>query len=82
MEPIQTAAGIGIDQCRLQIVFAQKPCERAHRPGRPLRGAIRRPRSEASRNRCRRLDRLLIERFGFPAEPAEALVPDRPEASR
>jgi hypothetical protein len=82
MEPIQTAADIGIDQCRLQIVFAQKPCERTHCAGRPLRAAISRPRSKASRNRCRRLDCLLVERFGFPAEPAEALIPDRPEASR
>ena len=82
MEPIRAAARIGIDQCRLQVVFAQKPTERAHRPCRPLRAAIRPPRSKAGRNRCCRLDRLLIERFGFLAEPAEALGPDRPEASR
>ena len=82
MKPIQTAARIGIDQRCLQVVFAQKPSERAHRPRRPLRAAIRRPCSKASRNRCRRLDWLLIERFGLPAEPAEALRPNRSKVSR
>ena len=82
MKPIRTAARIGIDQRCLQVVFAQKPTERAHRPCRPLRAAIRPPRSKAGGNRCCRLDGLLIERFGFLADPAEALGPDRPEASR
>src|SRR5947209_13626126 len=82
MEPIRAAASIRIDQCGLQVVLAQKPSERAHRPRRPLRAAIRRPRGEASRNRRCRLDWLLIKRFGFAAEPAEALGPNRPKASR
>ena len=82
MEPIRATARIGIDQCRLQVVFAQKPIERAHRSCRPLRAAIRPPRSKAGRNRCRGLDRLLIERFRFLAVLAEALGPDGSEASR
>ena len=82
MEPIRTAARFGIDQRCLQVVFAQKPIECAHRPCRPLRAVVRPPRGKARGNRRRRLDGLLIERFGLLAEPAEALGPDRPEVSR
>ena len=82
MQPIRAAARLGIDQRCPQVVFAQEPIERAHRPCRPLRAAIRPPRSKAGGNRCCRLDGLLIERFRLLAGPAEALGPDRSEASR
>src|SRR6266436_3852106 len=38
MEPIRTAACIGINQEGLQIIFAQEPSERAHGRCRPLCG--------------------------------------------
>jgi hypothetical protein len=82
MEPVRATARVGIDQYCLQVVFAQEPTERTHCPCRPLRSVLRPPRSKASRNRCRRLEWLLIERFGFLAEPAEALGPDGSEISR
>jgi hypothetical protein len=82
MKPIRAAARFRIGQCRLQVVFAEKPLERAYCFYRPLRAVIGPPRGKARGNRCRSLDGLLIERFRLLAEPAEALGPDRPEVSR
>ncbi len=82
MKPIRAAARFRIDQCRLQVVLAQKPFERAQRRYRPLLAFISLPRGKASGNRCRRLDWLLIERFGRLAESAEALGPNRSKIPR
>ena len=81
MEPIRAAARFGINQCCLQVVFAEKPIERAHRPCWPLCTAIRSARSKTGRDRCCRFDGLLIERFWLQAELAEAIGPDWSEAS-
>ncbi len=64
MKTIRTTARIGIDQRCLQIVFAEKPREGAHRALRPLLAIVRARRGEAGGNRRRRLDRLLVERVG------------------
>ena len=82
MKAIRAAAHIGIDQRCLQIVFAQKPGESPPCACWPLRAVVGPRRCEAGGNRCRRLDRLLIECFGRLAELAEALGSDRPEAAR
>ena len=81
MQSIRATARLGIDQRCLQVVFAQKPSERAHRPCWPLRSAMRPARSEAGGNRCCRLHGLLVERFRFLTGPAEALGANRSEAS-
>src|SRR6202521_1332331 len=81
MEAIQTASRLGIDQCSLQFVFAQKPTECAHRPCRPFPVIIRLQRSVARRNRCRCFNRLLIKRFGFLANFAKTLGPNRSEVT-
>ena len=73
--PSEQLPGLGIDQRCLQVVFAQKPSERAHRPCWPLRAAIRPPRSKAGGNRCCRLDGLLIERFRLLTDLPKLLVP-------
>jgi hypothetical protein len=82
MQAIRTASRIGIDQRRLQIVFAHKPAERACRSRQPFRSLICSPRGQARGNRCAGLDWLLIERVGLAANLAEALRANRPEASR
>jgi hypothetical protein len=82
MKPIQATACFRIGQCCLQVVFAQKPLERAQRFYRPLRAVVRPPRGNACGNRCCRFDWLLIERFRLLAEPAEALRPNRSKVSR
>jgi hypothetical protein len=81
MKPIGTTACIGIDQGCLQVIIAQEPTECAHRAYHPFGSAIDPPRRETGRNRCRRLDWLLIERCGFSAEPAKAFGPNGSEKS-
>ena len=82
VESVRTAARIGIDQCRVQVVSAQKPAQRAHRPCRPFDTFICPPRSKARGDRCGSLDGLLIKCFGSASEPAEALGSNWSEATR
>ena len=82
MKPIRTTSGAGIDQGHMQIVLTQKPGERTHRGLAPLFTAIHTSRGEASGDRRRCLDRLLIERMGLLAYFAEASGTNRPETSR
>ena len=49
MKAIRATARIGIDECRPQVVFAQKPTKRAHRACRPLRASIGAPCDQARR---------------------------------
>ena len=82
MKPIRATARDDIDKCGLEVVFTEKPIERAHGARAPFCAVVRASCSEASRNcRCS-FDRLLIERIGFLADFAEAHAPDRPEAAR
>ena len=73
VEPVRAAARVGIDQCCLQIVLAQKPIERPHRARPPLCAAIHLPRRKAGGNRCCCFHRLLIEGFRILAYLAEAV---------
>ncbi len=82
MKAIRTTSRIGIDQCRLQIVCAEKPVERTNRPLRPFLAAIRAQCGKTRRNRRGCLDGLLIERVRFAANPAEAFGADRSEIPR
>jgi hypothetical protein len=81
MKSICATAGSRIYQCRPEIVFTQEPPERAHRLSGPVR-TIAYPRSrKAGRNRCARLDWLLVKRFGELTDPAETVGANRPEMS-
>ena len=53
MKAIRTTSRLGIDQRRLQVVFAEKPVECAHCSDRPLLAVIRAPRGKARGNRRR-----------------------------
>ena len=81
MEAIRTAPRIGIDQRCLQVVFAQKPPERARCSGQPFGTLIRPPRGKARGNRCAGLDGLLIERVGLLANLAKAFGANGSEIS-
>jgi hypothetical protein len=82
MKPVRAATSFRISQCRLQVIFAEKPFERAQRLCRPFRAIIRPRCGNAGGNCRRRLDRLLIECFWLLAMFAEALGTDRSKVSR
>ncbi len=82
VKPIRTTAGVGIDKCGLEVVFAEKPIECAHGARTPFGASVRAPRCDACRNRRCSLDGLLIERIRFLVDFAEAHAPDRSETAR
>src|SRR6266568_838059 len=82
MESIRAAARVGIDQRCLQFVLAEKPTERAYRPCRPLRAAIRPPCGKAGGKHCRGFEGLLVKGFGSLSGPAKAHGANRSEISR
>ena len=79
MEPVETTARVAIDHGGTQVVSSEKPIECTRRPCRPLPAAIGLCRDNAGRNRCCRLDRLLIECRRLLAVLTEAVGPDRAE---
>ena len=82
MEPITAAARVGMKQSWLEVMLAEEPIEGTRCRCDPPSVAVRAPRGKAGRNRCCRLDRLLVKCFRLLAQRAKALGPYRPEASR
>src|SRR3954468_15485046 len=79
MQTVVAAARFQIDKGKRQIVMAQEPGKYVHRLGFPIRVAVRPPGCQASRDRRRRFQWLLIEHTWRGALVAKTLRADGTE---